>query len=447
MNILHYLFLACSACFCIVGKAQNYTSVGNGNWTTAANWNNTSGWGSSTPQSGQSSGTTNVNNTLVFVGNYSAGSATININSSGTMNVIGDFAIGGGGTVNVYGTLDISGSATLNSSLRIYPGGKVIIDGNLTVVSSNNLIVGTSVAPPAYADLVVKGNVISQTSGDITVNRNGRVAIYGDVTGTGGGTLFTINNGGQVYVDGDLSFTGGGSHVYNNNTSSPYGFYVNGTATSSGGGSSVTSNRGNKNDLQNTNPDFFNWIASQENSPLPVELLEFKIDDKNNNVLLWSTASQLNFSHFEVEHSANGETWSKIGEVEGAGNTNEYLAYSFLNQNPFNGNNYYRLRMVDLDESFEYSPIIKSFSNQGLSLQVYPNPVIDHTITLSYNFEVTSSDDLSLLDFSGNMVWQGVATNFTGKIELPQTIMPGTYFLQFTSADKNFATTKRLVIK
>ncbi|MFN7704310.1 MAG: T9SS type A sorting domain-containing protein [Chryseotalea sp.] len=445
MNILRYLFLVACTCFGLVCRAQNYTSVGNGNWTTAANWNNTSGWGNVTPQSGQSSGTTNVNNTLVFIGNYSAGSATININSTGNMNVIGDFAIGGGGTVNVYGTLDSSGSATLNSALRIYPGGKVIIDGNLTVVSSNNLIVGTSAAPPAYADLVVKGNVISQTSGDITVNRNGRVAIYGDVTGTGGGTLFTVNNGGQVYIDGDLSFTGGGSHVYNNNVISPYGLYINGSASTSGGGSSLTSNRGNRVDLQNGNPDFYTWLVSQENSPLPVVLLYFNVDDRKPNVLVWATASQLNFSHFEIENSIDGDVWKKLGEVKGEGTTNELRKFSFEHTHAPKGTNYYRLKMVDLDNTFDYSAIIKSNIIGDYSFDVFPNPVVNKTIQFSSNFALSEGDFLLLFDLSGTLVWQSQA-DFTQAIALPESLMPGTYLLQFKSAQKKLTLVKRVVI-
>ncbi|MCU0382948.1 MAG: T9SS type A sorting domain-containing protein [Cyclobacteriaceae bacterium] len=447
MNVLRYSILMIVVLAGFVTKAQNYTSIGGGNWATASNWNNTSGWGNATPQSGQASGTTNVNHTLTFTGNYSSGSATININSGAVMNVIGNFTTGGGSTVNVYGTLDISGNAVLNALLRIYPGGKVIIDGSLTVVSSNNLIVGTTAAPPPYADLIVKQDVISQTSGDVTVNRNGRVGIFGNVSGTGGGTLFTVNNGGQVYIDGNVNFSGGGSHIYNNNSTSPFGLYVNGTVTNSGGGSSITANRGDKDDLTNSNPSFFTWLAAQEGSPLPVELVYFKIDEKQNNLLQWATATQLNFSHFEVEHSVDGEQWNLLVEIKGEGNTNEFLAYSFLHQKPFSGDNYYRLKMVDLDNTFEYSTIIKAFSAQGLSVEVFPNPVPDKIITVSYNFEVTSTDIFSLLDLSGNIVWQGVATNFIGKIELPQTIMPGTYFLQFSSAGKNFATTKRLIIK
>ncbi|NBW35694.1 MAG: T9SS C-terminal target domain-containing protein [Cytophagia bacterium] len=418
--------------------AQNYTSIGSGSWTTASNWNNTSGWGDPTPASGQSSGTTNVNHNLTYNGNYSAGSATINVNTGITMTVNGGFTIGGGGTVNVYGTLDISGSAVLNSNLRIYPGGKVIIDGNLTVVSSNNLTVGTNVAPPAYADLVVKGNLISQTSGDVTIERNGRVVIYGDVTAAGGGTLFRVNNGGQVYIDGDISFTGGGSDIINNNTTSPYGLYVNGTVVNSGGGSTVTTNRGNKNDLINTNPSFFNWIAAQEDSPLPVELLFFEANNNNGFVeLKWATASQLDFDYFAVEHSTDAQVWEELKQIKGQGTTNNRTDYKLSDVKSLVGANYYRLKMVDLDGTFEYSIVDYVNMEETKQMSLYPNPINQaETLTFDLNFTPNDGDKIFIYNHLGVELLSFTASASSIAVALDD-LKPGTYLVKYVSVNSS----------
>lgn len=418
--------------------AQNYESISSGNWTTAANWSRISGCCSNFPISGQTNGTTNVNHNMTFTGNYSSGSATININAGNTMSVNGSFAVGGGSNVNVYGTLEISGSATLNSSLRIFPGGKVIIDGNLTVVSSNNLVVGTSVAPPPYADLVVKGNLISQTSGDVTINRNGRVAIYGDVTAAGGGTLFTVNNGGQVYVDGDINFSGGGSHIYNNNTASPYGLYVNGNVVNSGGGSSVTANRGDQDDLINSNPDFFNWIATQEDSPLPVELLFFEAGNNNGLVELnWATASQLDFDYFSIEHSTDGFSWEEIERVKGEGTTQNRNEYNLVNLRSVIGSNYYRLKMVDLDGTFEYSKAVVIIIDGPMEFSIYPNPANRSDIlSIELNFIPNEGDRITVYTAYG-LELLNLPIQLT-KLQLQLSdLKPGTYIIRYNGLNSS----------
>lgn len=177
-----------------------------------------------------------INHSLNITGSASFG-GTVNINSAGTLTVDANFTVNGGGTINVYGTLIVAGNITLNGNLRVHPGGKVIVEGSVTVRSSNYLTIGTNVAPPPYADMIIYQDIIQQSSGDVTINRNGRLAVFGDVTDSnGGGTFIRVNQGGQVYVHGDIAYSGGGSNIQNNNTTNPYGLYVNGTATSSGGG-------------------------------------------------------------------------------------------------------------------------------------------------------------------------------------------------------------------
>ncbi len=432
--------------FSVPVLAQDYTSVNSGNWITASNWNRTAGCCSNFPTSPQSNGTTNVNHNMTFTGNYSSGSATINVNTGITMTVNGGFTIGGGGTVNVYGTLDISGSALLNSSLIIFPGGKVIIDGNLTVVSSDNLTVGTIVAPPAYADLVVKGDLISQTSGDVTIERNGRVAIYGDVTATGGGTLFRVNNGGQVYIDGDITFTGGGSQIINNNTTSPYGLYVNGTVVNSGGGSTVTTNKGTKNDLINTNPDFFNWLTTQEDSPLPVELIFFEASNNKGFVELnWATASQLDFDYFAVEHSKDAQVWEELKQIKGQGTTNNRTDYKLSDVKSLVGANYYRLKMVDLDGTFEYSMVDYVNMEEPKQMSLYPNPINQsETLTLNLNFTPNDGDKIFVYNQLGVEILSLAVSTSNIAVAL-NDLKEGTYLVKYVSANSSIMS--RLMVK
>lgn len=419
--------------------AQNYTTLASGAWTTPGNWSNTSGWGDATPNiaGGHGSGTATVNHNMVVTGNYALASATLLINAGRSVTVTGNFSVGGGGTVNVYGILEINGNVTLNSNLNIHPGGQVIVHGSLTVNSSNYLTVGTSVAPPPYADLIVYQNIVSNSSGDITVNRNGRVAVFGNVTAAGGGTLFTVNNGAQVYIHGNINFSGGGSQIVNNNATSPYGLYVNGTTTNSGGGSTTTSNQANQATMQSTNPGFGTWVQNIPGSPMPVELLYFNgsLDHESVN-LKWATASELNFHKFVIEHSINGQSYQEVGEVLGSGfDTYERNTYSFFTPAP-STRNYYRLKSVDKDGSFEYSQTLLIVREADLTVDIYPNPAVDH-ITIRINFEPTLQDRVQVLDPTGNVVFAMIIDSLEVEIPFEKNLKPGVYLVKYQgSVDK-----------
>lgn len=108
---------------------------------------------------------------------------------------------------------------------------------------------------------------------------------------------------------------------------------------------------------------------------LPIELLRFSATPVDQGIELeWETATELNNSHFEIQRSADGRHYQTIGQVAGHGTTSEVISYSFLDNQPLNGKNHYRLKQVDFDGSFEYSPV-KQVELSGQShLIIYPNP-------------------------------------------------------------------------
>lgn len=110
---------------------------------------------------------------------------------------------------------------------------------------------------------------------------------------------------------------------------------------------------------------------------LPIELLSFTATANNADADLdWKTATELNNSHFEVQRSADGRNFENIGRVAGNGTTSEVINYDFTDQEPSSGKNYYRLKQVDFDGSFDYSPVeVVTFDGSSDHLKVYPNPV------------------------------------------------------------------------
>jgi hypothetical protein len=424
-------------------SAQNYTSVADGSWTNAADWNNTSGWGTSTPpiDGSQGSGTITMKNNMTISSAYNIGSATMNISAGKTLTVNGNMTLGGGSSVNVSGTLTINGDLTLNSTLTILPGGVVNVNGNVIVNNSNNLIVGTSTNPPPYADLIIKSDLKQNNSGDVTLNKNARVAVFGNVVDDGsGGTKLTLNSGAEMYVDGKVKFTGGGDDITNNNTLNPYGLYVNGTTSNSGGGSSTTSNEGNRTTMQTTNPTFYSWVNSQQNL-MPVTLIYFDVDKVSEEgiSLKWATASEENFDHFIVESSINGKDFTEIANV----NSDPSHNYNYLVVNPVVGKSYYRLKTVDLDGTTETFKVVSATFESTKSVAVFPNPVVDSKLNINFNFDPAEDVTVSITNLNGMEVTR-LQVNGTENM-LMLSLDAGIYILKITSFEVSKA--MRIVIK
>lgn len=112
-------------------------------------------------------------------------------------------------------------------------------------------------------------------------------------------------------------------------------------------------------------------------NPLPVELVDFTAEEIDENVMLkWNTASETNNSHFQIQRSIDGNRFDYLDIVEGAGTTNNTTYYSFEDKSPLNGRSYYRLKQIDLDGSFEYSPIRQVYL-ETIGISIYPSPAED----------------------------------------------------------------------
>jgi hypothetical protein len=109
-------------------------------------------------------------------------------------------------------------------------------------------------------------------------------------------------------------------------------------------------------------PSFSEIVGASENFSneiLPVELISFTGSIQNGLVnLTWVTASELNNYGFEVERSYNARNFEPIGFVLGNGTTSMQHTYRFADADKKGNEAYYRLRQVDFDGSYEYSPVI-----------------------------------------------------------------------------------------
>jgi hypothetical protein len=117
---------------------------------------------------------------------------------------------------------------------------------------------------------------------------------------------------------------------------------------------------------------FYNSIG------LPIKLKSFKAAANRNIVNLnWTTVTETNNKGFAIEKSIDGINFNQIGFVNGNNNSSVERSYSSIDQNPVTGNNYYRLKQIDLNGAFEYSTIevVKFAKSKIAEVSFYPNPV------------------------------------------------------------------------
>lgn len=114
-------------------------------------------------------------------------------------------------------------------------------------------------------------------------------------------------------------------------------------------------------------------------SALPVELIDFTINKNRNKIQLnWQTASEENNKGFEIQRSHDGIDFEVICFVEGNGTIFEYSNYSFIDENPINGTNYYKLKQIDYNGDFEYTDIKSiEFLKKVEKGKITPNPASD----------------------------------------------------------------------
>jgi hypothetical protein len=181
-------------------------------------------------------------------------------------------------------------------------------------------------------------------------------------------------------------------------------------------------------------------------SNLPIELLSFTALPKDSNVKLnWSTASESNNAHFNLERSADGLNFTSIDEIKGAGSSAETLNYSLLDEKPLDGISYYRLKQTDFDGQTSYSDkkSVKYNFRDELVIKIYPNP-FSYETTFHTNREVKNSL-LIVYDSYGQKVKQ--INNFSGqKITLHlEDLSSGLYYVNLLQEGKIIATDKLII--
>jgi Secretion system C-terminal sorting domain len=140
---------------------------------------------------------------------------------------------------------------------------------------------------------------------------------------------------------------------------------------------------------------------------LPTTLTGFDADLLGSKIALrFTTASESDNSHFEIERSTDGRTFNKVGEIKGAGTTSQEQRYSFVDEAPVKGTNYYRLKQVNFDGSFEFSKVVTARFGRSSSISVIPTLVYDQ-INVNLDAQSEEAGQWQIFDLSGREVLNG----------------------------------------
>ena len=166
-------------------------------------------------------------------------------------------------------------------------------------------------------------------------------------------------------------------------------------------------------------------------NPLPVRLVGFKVAKESSTALLsWMTTSEENSKLFDVERSSDAKQWAKIASVPASNNSTQTQRYSATDFKPLNGVNYYRIRMVDNDFTFAYSPIRSTEFGGKSGIDIYPNPVRE-------SFRINTSEwsdvkKVTIFNPTGNQVYTSGST--PQSVVNVQSLPSGLYIVKITYA-------------
>jgi len=358
--------------------AATYYSIANGTWTSTSVWSTTPG-GPSCGCSPNSSDNINIYHTITLNKHLTNQGSSLN-GITGVLSIIAPGQLLGGSTYNI----DIRSTGTFINC------GTVTCDD---ITFSNGSIV--TVCPTAI----------------LTIN----------------GDFFNKNNSTNVTINGTMNVAGS---------------YTNGTGASVGGTGTINitagpvTNPGSTFGCSGMDPcggSFPCTIAYPCNFSLPTKLASFSVRKNGNRVdVEWATGNEFNNDYFDVERSADGQNFEPVKRVSGAGTSSTGHQYNTIDSFPITGINYYRLKQVNFDGSYEYSEILTETMKFSVSVSLFPNPVNANRAQLRITAPDKCNLSLEIRDYSGRNTYlkkeyQYDASHTTFNIDEMYSIPNGVY--------------------
>ena len=323
-------------------------------------------------------------------------------------------------TVNV-NALDIACGATATITGRVFND----LNNNTVIDGSGEYF--AALPATLYVHLINSDNIIV---GQVVVNADGTYSLPAYPN-----TAYTLKLSALQYPLGTKVTTAAPI-----NTTAPAGWVTTGENgagnTGSGDGTPDGSLALTTDPYGATNKNF----GMKASGSLPMDLLFFEVVRMRAVAQLnWSTASERNSKGFEVERSADGFKWYSIGwtdsEAEG-GNSNGIIAYGLTDNAPLSGRNFYRLKLIGLDGSYDYSPV-HILNMSAATIMIAPNPAIEKVVLSG----LSGGERIVVYDMTGREMYAARAAGNTLIIGLSD-LSAGIYSIRILRKDGSISTHK-----
>ncbi len=187
--------------------------------------------------------------------------------------------------------------------------------------------------------------------------------------------------------------------------------------------------------ISNSQMMYIDNLVSSNTGTLPVNLVSFDVSkEQGGNLLTWTTASEINNDHFEIQYSEDGISFITIGYVAGQGTSYQINNYSFFDERSFNGTVYYRLKQVDFDGTTSYSNTISLGNAQAISLFKSGDN------TISINGENLTG--VEVFDMNGKLIYSDILNKNLAAQTVhfdAASIAQGVYFVRVLSGNQSFS--------
>lgn len=183
--------------------------------------------------------------------------------------------------------------------------------------------------------------------------------------------------------------------------------------------------------ISNIANGYYTIIYSSSAITLPIVLADFQaIPETGASLLQWTVATGADPATFDIERSTDAVQFASIGYLSGGADSSTPGQYSFIDQQPVAGVDYYRLKMTDIDGNVLYSRICSLDFNGGTAtgLLLYPNPARDQ-LTISMP-GITGVVEMRIINAAGSVLYIRQLSS-TGLLQIPiGSLASGVYFIE-----------------
>jgi hypothetical protein len=305
-----------------------------------------------------------------------------------------------------------NGTVQANGTTEAYPGGLPVPTGYQWQQSINNTYTWTNIVG-ATGQNYSPGVLVQTTyfrrvvSDDYCIAPDSIVVIA-----ISGGPYLSLTGSCTATTLSFFSNPWGGSGSYSFEWTGPASFYstlqnpvINPASSANDGAYTITvTDAGGCKDTKVMIVDFSSCTFS---SVLGISLLNFDVQKQGTTANLdWQTANEHNSDYFDIERSVNGMTWYKTGRVSASGNSSKILSYNFIDNNPEQGKNFYRLKSMGSNGEYSYSTVktvVFEVQNGINIVNVMPNP-FENTFTVNYTSSDNGNISLRITDALGSSI-------------------------------------------